>query len=148
MGIFERTDKEGYAIARKNFGGEPSDGEVYDFVLHNYDELKFGMPQDFHLEIKRMNPKRMQRRVRREMEKMKETTKPSTHAQDYMREQIEMNKLEKKQLNKAEKEARKEKQFSLKQQKRKAKRSLTFYLCPLPPPLSPSPRYPSPLRFS
>ena len=122
VGIFERTDKEGYAVARKIFGGEPSDAEVYDFVLYNYDELQFGMPQDFQLEIKRMNPKRMQRIVRREMEKIKETTKPSTHAEDYMREQVEKNKLEKKQLSKAEKEARKEKQFSLKQQKRKEKR--------------------------
>ncbi|MCH9617966.1 MAG: hypothetical protein SP4CHLAM5_00890 [Chlamydiia bacterium] len=33
VATFERTDKEGYAIARHIFGGEPSDQEVYEFVL-------------------------------------------------------------------------------------------------------------------
>lgn len=28
VGTFERTDKEGYAIARHIFGGEPTDPEV------------------------------------------------------------------------------------------------------------------------
>lgn len=36
-----------------------------------------------------MNPKRVQREVRREMEKIKVTAKPSTFAQDYMREELE-----------------------------------------------------------
>jgi hypothetical protein len=121
VGIFERTDKEGYAIARKIFGGEPSDAEVYEFVLQNYGELKFGPPQEFQLKIKRMNPQRVQREVRREMERIKKDSKPSTHAQDYMREQIEQNKKEKKSLSKKEKEARKQQQFLLKQEKRKEK---------------------------
>ncbi len=109
VGIFERTDKKGYAIARHIFGTEPSNPEV------------FGVPQEFHLEIKRMNPKRLQRVVRREMEKVRETTKPSTHAQDYMREELEKHKKEKKSLSKKEKEARQEKQFLLKQEKKKKK---------------------------
>ena len=121
VGIFERTDKKGYAIARHIFGGEPSNPEVYDFVLKNYLQLKFGAPQEFKLEIKRMNPKRLQRVVRREMEKVRETTKPSTHAQDYMREELEKHKKEKNILSTTQKEARKEKQFSLKQEKRKKK---------------------------
>jgi len=83
VGTFERTDKEGYAVARHIFGGEPSDPEVYEFVLTHYLELKFGEPKRFTLEIKRMNPKRVQREVRREMERIKETSKPSTFAQDY-----------------------------------------------------------------
>lgn len=121
VGIFERTDKAGYAVARKIFGVEPSDGELYEFVLHNFDELKFGAPQEFKLVIKRMNPKRVQREVRREMQKIKENSRPSTHAQDYMREELEKNKKEKRSRSKQEKEARKEKQFLLKQEKRKDK---------------------------
>ncbi|WP_320412611.1 DUF2992 family protein [Candidatus Protochlamydia amoebophila] len=62
----------------------------------------------------------MQREVRREMEKMEETPKPSTLAQDYMREEIEKKKKEKKNIS-AEKQARKDEQFSLKQEKRKEK---------------------------
>ena len=121
MGIFERTDKKGYAVARKIFGSEPSDAEVYEFVQKEYLELKFGEPQEFKLQIKRTNPKRVQREVRREMERVKESMKPSTHAENYMREELEKNKKVKKKISKAEKEARAEKQFELKQQKKKEK---------------------------
>jgi hypothetical protein len=121
VGSFERTDKEGYAVARHIFGGEPSDHEIHEFVLNHYHELKFGELKDVGIQIRRMNPKRVQREVRREVEKMKETAKPSTLAQDYMREEIEKKKKEKKSISSAEKLARQEKQFSLKQEKRKEK---------------------------
>jgi len=121
IGTFERTDKEGYAVARHIFGGEPSDPEVYDFVLHHYHELQFGKLKEFTLQIKRMNPQRVQREVRREMARMKEAMAPSTFAQDYMREEIEKNKKEKKLKRSAERQARKEEQFLLKQQKKKKK---------------------------
>jgi hypothetical protein len=121
IGTFERTDKEGYALARHIFGAEPTDPEVYEFVLTHYQKLNFGELKKFTLEIKRMNPKRVQREVRREMEKIKETTKPSTFAQDYMREELEKKKLQKKQLSSAEKQARKEEQFALRQKKKREK---------------------------
>jgi len=121
VGIFERTDKEGYAIARHIFGGEPSDSEIHEFVLNHYHELKFGELKEVGIQIQRMNPKRVQREIRREMERMKETAKPSTVAQDYMREEIEKKKKEKKGVSSAEKQARKDEQFMIKQQKRKEK---------------------------
>ncbi len=121
VGTFERTDKEGYAVARHIFGAEPTDPEVYDFVLNHYLELKFGKFKEFQLQIKRMNPKRVQREVRREMEKIKETSRPSTLAQDYIREELEKNKKEKKRKSSAEKQARKDEQFDLKQEKKKEK---------------------------
>jgi hypothetical protein len=121
VATFERTDKEGYAVARHIFGGEPSDPEVHAFVLNEYESLKFGAPREFTLEIKRMNPKRVQREVRREMEKLKETSRPSTLSQDYMREEFEKKKLQKKTRSSEEKQARKDAQFALKQQKKKEK---------------------------
>lgn len=121
VGTFERTDKEGYAIARHIFGPEPSDPEVYEFVLNHYQELKFGQAKNIHVEIQRMNPKRLAREVRKEMKKMKETAEPSTLAQNYMREEIERNKKVKKAKSSAEKQARKDEQFVLKQEKRKEK---------------------------
>ena len=78
VGTFERTDKEGYAVARHIFGAEPTDPEVYKFVLTHYQELKFGEPKEFTLEIKRMNPKRVQREVRREMESIMVPKIPTT----------------------------------------------------------------------
>lgn len=121
VGTFERTDKDGYAVARHIFGAEPSDPEINEFVLNHYSELKFGEFKDVIIQIKRMNPKRAQREVRREMEKVKETTRPSTLAQEYMREEMEKNKKEKKSISSAEKRDRKDKQFVLKQEKRKEK---------------------------
>lgn len=121
VGTFERTDKEGYAVARHIFGAEPSDPEVHEFVLNHYHELKFGEAKEINIQIQRMNPKRVQREVRREMARIKETTKPSTLAQDYMREEIEKKKKEKKSISCAERQARKDEQFFLKQEKRKEK---------------------------
>src|ERR1700722_3855466 len=121
VGTFERTDKEGYAIARHIFGGEPSDPEIQECVLNHYLELKFGHLKEVTIQIQRMNPKRVQREVRREMERMKETTRPSTLAQDYMREEIEKKKKEKKNISSAEKQVRKDQQFAIKQEKRKEK---------------------------
>jgi Protein of unknown function (DUF2992) len=77
--------------------------------------------KEFTLEIKRMNPKRVQKEVRLEMERMKETSKPSTLAQDYMREELEKKKLQKKHQSSVEKQARKEEQFALKREKKKEK---------------------------
>lgn len=121
VAVFERTDKKGYSAARKIFGSEPSDPEIYEFVHQHYLELKFGEPQQFQLVIKRMNPKRLQREVRREMEKVKESTRPSSLAQDFMRQEIEKNKKAKKGLSAEKKREKKETQFLLKQQKKKEK---------------------------
>lgn len=121
VGTFERTDREGYAIARHIFGGEPSDPEVHEFILSHYCELKFGEAKEINIQIKRMNPKRVQREVRREMARLKETAQPSTLAQDAMREEIEKRKKERKSISSAEKQARKDDQFTIKQEKRKEK---------------------------
>lgn len=122
VGCFERTDKGGFAVARKIFGPEPTDPEIYQFILENFDELKFGQPQAFDLKIKRVNPKRLQRQVKREMEKLKSEQMPSTVAQDFMREELEKNKKMRKKKSKAEQEQLKEKKFQQKQQKKKEKK--------------------------
>ncbi|MCB1213044.1 MAG: YjdF family protein [Chlamydiia bacterium] len=121
IGTFERTDKEGYAVARHIFGAEPSDPEVYAFVLNHYHTLEFGNSKTIEVSIQRKNPKRVQREVRREMERVKETTRPSTLAQDYMREELEKKKKERKKITSAQKRARSEAQFELRQQKKKMK---------------------------
>src|SRR3990167_8527725 len=111
VGLFERNDNESYAVARKIFGGEPTDAELYDFILTHFDELKFTEPQDFKLVIKRKNPKRMQREVRREMEKAKSGLASTTHAQEVLRLDLEKNKKLKKTISKAKKDARQEEKF-------------------------------------
>lgn len=122
VGSFERTDKAGFAVARKIFGPEPSDVEVHEFILNNFLDLHFGEPQKFSLEIKRINPKRLQRQAKKEMEKLKKTQRPSTFAQDMMREDLEKNKKERKKVSKAQKEANEKIRFELKQEKKKQKK--------------------------
>nr|WP_166154282.1 MULTISPECIES: DUF2992 family protein [unclassified Neochlamydia] len=102
-------------------GGEPSDPEIHKFVLNHYPEIKFGEVKEINIQILRMNPKRVQREVRREMARMKETTQPSTLAQDYRRGGLE--KKRKKIISSAEKQDRKDDQFALKQKKRKREAS-------------------------
>lgn len=121
IGLFERNDSEGYAVARKIFGGEPTDPELYDFVLTQFDELKFTEPQNFKLVIKRKNPKRMQREVRHEMEKAKNGLPGTTYAQEVLRLDLEKNKKLKQVTSKAEKEIRLEEKFQQKQAKKKKK---------------------------
>lgn len=122
VGTFERIDQKGYVVAKHTFGKEPTDPEVYAFILHHYQELKFGEQKQMAIQIHRMNPKRVQREVRHEVEKLKKTSKPSTFAQDYLREELEKNKKMKKALSSREKQEKKEAQFLLKQQKKKEKK--------------------------
>lgn len=121
IGLFERNDSDGYAVARKIFGSEPTDAELYEFIHTNFYELKFTEPQDFQLEIKRKNPKRLQREVRHEMKKAKAGLPSTTHAQETLRLDLEKNKKLKKTISRAEKEMRIEQKFQQKQAKRKKK---------------------------
>lgn len=122
VGIFERTDEKNYSVARNIFGKEPTDAALYAFISHHYHELKFTVPQDFTLVIKRMNPKRMQREVRKEMEKAKKQERPKESiAQETLRLELEKNKKIKKVQSKFAKETEEAKKFALNQAKRKQK---------------------------
>lgn len=85
IGLFERTDTKGYAAARKIFGSEPTDTELYQFILNHYHELNFTTPHEFTLVIKRKKYKRMQREVNREMKKAKKQQPRTSHAQQVLR---------------------------------------------------------------
>jgi hypothetical protein len=118
VGIFERVDEHGYVVARHIFGAEPSDAEVYQFVLHHQEQLKFSRPLDDTVPvIKKLNPKRLAREVRAQQDKGVNMGK----AYDALRIDQEKNKKEKKTLSAAEKEQSKQNKFELKQQKRKEK---------------------------
>jgi len=121
IGIFERNEEKIYAVARKIFGKEPTDPELYQFITHNYHELKFTEPQNFKLIIKRKNYKRMQRDVKKEVDKAKKSSLKTTHAQETLRIELEKNKKAKKTLNNAEKDAKSEKTFQIRQAKKKQK---------------------------
>jgi len=121
VGVFERNDSQGYAVARKIFGAEPTDAELYEFVLTHFDELKFTEPHTFKLIIKRKNPKRMQREVKQEMLRAKKGLPSTSHAQEVLRLELEKKKKLKKVFSKVEKEAKSNEKFRQKQEKKKQK---------------------------
>ena len=122
VGVFERDDHEGYAVARKIFGSEPSDAELYDFVSHHYQELKFSEPQiGIKLIIKRKNPKRVLREVKQHKKRASNSKVPMTRAQEALKEELEKNKKQRRQITRAERIAKEAAKFQLRQEKKKQK---------------------------
>lgn len=120
VGIFERDDESGYATTRHVFGKEPTDPELYQFISEHFHELNFTEPRrDIELVIKRKNYKRMMREVQKEVK----TTSSSmmTRSQEVLKDALEEKKKVKKVVSSEQKLIEKEKQFQLKQAKKKQK---------------------------
>lgn len=118
IGIYERIDGDKYEVCKITFGAEPKDYETYDFLLKNWHKLKFSPPvKTDKIEERKSNPKRMQREINRQLENRGIGTK----AQQALKLQHEQNKIERKTKSQEHKEAEKERQFALRQEKKKAK---------------------------
>lgn len=44
IGLYERYDHGQYEVCKITFGAEPKDYEVYEFILKNWNKLKFSPP--------------------------------------------------------------------------------------------------------
>ncbi len=101
VGVFERIENGLLETSRVVFGAEPKDYEVYAFVLENYYKLKFSRPirVDFESE-KRINPKRLQRKVRKETS----DSGIGTKAQQAIKLEHEARKQEQKKTSKEKRE--------------------------------------------
>ena len=122
IGIFEVEEGECYKAGKVTFGAEPKDAEVYEFLLKNYYKLNFVNVESKEDEEKlkkkkRENPKRLQRRIHKEVQEKGIGTK----AQIALKKQHEENKVERKKRTKEEKEAEQERLYEIKKQKRKEK---------------------------
>ena len=118
IGLFERIDGNKYEVCKITFGAEPKDYEVYDFLLKNWHKLKFSPPvKTEKIEERKINPKRMQREINSQLENKGIGTK----ARQALKLQHEQGKLERKVKSREQKEAEKERQFALRQEKKKAK---------------------------
>lgn len=69
VGVFERrTPYKGEDLltaAKITFGAQPSDPQVYDYLLENYRNLKFSPPVSAKRQQYAKNPKRIQREIHR-----------------------------------------------------------------------------------
>ena len=120
IGVFEAYEHEGYKACKVTFGAEPKDEEVYQFILKEFKNLKFSSmtpTSKDELTIRRENPKRMQRKIRKETQNEDVGTK----AHIALKKQYEENKLINKQNYKEEKNKIQERKFQLKQIKKKEK---------------------------
>jgi hypothetical protein len=117
IGICERRMNDRLAVCRIIFGAEPKDYEILEYVLEKWQELKFS-PTINDVVIKECtNPKRMQRTVNRQLKNMEIGTK----SQQALKLQQTNSKLERTIKRHERKDAENERQFILKQQKRKGK---------------------------
>lgn len=118
IGLYERFDDGKYQVCKITFGAEPKDYEIYEFMLKNWDKLKFSPPMKSEIaEERKINPKRMQREINSQLQDKGMGTK----AQHALKLQHEQNKLERKSKSREQREAEKERQFALRQEKKKAK---------------------------
>ena len=99
------------------FGAEPKDYEVWEYLLKNYSRLRFSPSVETVVKKESVNPKRLQRKIRKETV----ATGIGTKSQQALQMQREENKLVRKALSRKQREAEKQRQFELKQQKRKEK---------------------------
>ena len=117
VGVFERIENGKLSVCKVTFGAEPKDYEVWEFVLKYYYQLKFSPSVDVVVKKEATNPKRVQREAR----KQSASSGIGTKSQQALQLQREENKLERKTISREQREAEKQRQFELKQQKRKEK---------------------------
>ena len=67
VGVFERIEDGKLSVAKVTFGAEPKDYEVYDFVLKHYYNLQFSPAVEVAVAEKHINPKRIQREIKKQM---------------------------------------------------------------------------------
>lgn len=117
VGVVERATEEGLSASKVTFGPEPKSYEVYGFLLENYYRLRFSPAVETAVKELHVNPKRMQRKVRKQMEDRGTGTK----SQQALQLQHEQMKTERRVSVKEQREAAKLRKFELKQQKKKEK---------------------------
>jgi len=118
VGVYERADSDRLEVSRVVFGAEPKDYEVYDYTLKNHAKLKFSRPVAAQSQSERkINPKRMQRRIAGQLSKEGIGTK----AQQALKLQQEEGKLKRRQISREEREAEQQRKFVLRQEKKKEK---------------------------
>lgn len=119
VGVFERTDEDTIQVCKVVFGAEPKDYDIYAMINRDYHLLTFSLPMQVEMKKKlKLNPKRLQRQVKKAMH----TQGIGTKAQQAIKRQQETKKREQRSFTKEEKEHRKRQVYEQKQLKKKEKR--------------------------
>lgn len=118
--VYERFEKNNISVCKVVFGKEPKDNEIYEYLLEHWNNLKFSnlIKKGFVDKSVHKNPKRVQREIKKQIS----SRGISTKAQESLRLQQKINKIEHVKRTKAFKEAEKNKRYELKKTKRKNKK--------------------------
>ena len=117
IGVFEIIEDAEYKVCKVTFGCEPREDETLAFILKRFYSLNFSNPISTEKNTcieKKLNPKRMQRKIQQETASKGIGTK----AQIALKLQHEQGKVERKKKSKEQKELEKQIKFDLKQKKR------------------------------
>ncbi|MCM3541475.1 YjdF family protein [Priestia megaterium] len=121
VGVIEVVEDGKLRAFRYVFGAEPKDKEILDFIYYRLLDI---INQSVHsgLDVKgksnkKINPKRLQRQVAKQINKVGVSTK----AQEAMKQEYEEKKKSKKKRAKQYREELKDQKYLMKKQKAKAK---------------------------
>ena len=117
VGVFERVEGGRLSACKVTFGAEPKDYEVFGFVLRHYDSLVFSPAVEAETRPAAVNPKRRQRDAGKQLQ----ASGIGTKSQQALQLQREEMKAERRQITKDQREAEKQRQYDLRQQKRREK---------------------------
>ncbi|WP_310601550.1 YjdF family protein [Anaerosporobacter sp.] len=116
-GLFERVTDGKLSVCKVTFAEEPKDYEVYEFILKNFYQLRFSPTVEIVVKEMKRNSKRLQREVRKQID----NSGIGTKSQQALKLQQEQMKTERKVISREQREAESQRQFELKQQKKKQK---------------------------
>lgn len=115
--VFERTEAYQLSVCKVTVGAEPKDYEVHEFILANYNRLRFSPALDIVVKETHRNPKRRQR----EVHKLVNAAGIGTKSQQALKLKQEEQKTERRIFGKEQREAEKLRKFEMKQKKKKEK---------------------------
>jgi hypothetical protein len=118
IGICEKVTDGHLTVARIIFGAEPKDYHVLEYVIRNWNGLVFSPPvEEYEAPKEKMNPKRMQREINKQFL----TIGVGTKSQQALKLLQEQGKTERKIRRRDQKEQESERQYEIKQLKKKEK---------------------------
>ena len=117
IGVFESYSDGKLTVCKVTFGAEPKDYEIWEFVLRHYYDLEFSPAVDATIKEIKDNPKRRQRDAAKQMR----CTGIGTKSQQALQLQREEMKNVRKCISRQQIEEEKQRQFELKQLKKKEK---------------------------
>lgn len=121
IGLFEKYEDGKLRVARVVFGSEPTDLEVYRFILEKGDRVRYGDPtpadKKLFRDIRDISPKRLQKMAAKELKNRNRLNKSF----EVVRLDMEKNKTERKRESRKEREAEEKRKFEIRQARKKEK---------------------------